>query len=479
MTAPPKESISRKPRNLFLRGLMAILLVLIVVLAWKNYTLYRQDVVLKEFRANKGNVSYKVIYPKWVTALGLEDWLTAASFRKITYLSYRSDADLNKMMSTFNLRYLEQISPQRDSKECTSGALLPLSRFPHLKYLGLYEDFLTPEFLGQLSQQSELIEIQILMSQVDEEVMQQIIQIPNLQELYFARCHLTPEACSLIPQASKLRRLYFHLTNVPEDLNGFSKLQSLDTLSMEQAAPSSRGLEELAQIPKLVSLKLGNITINHENIEAFMKLMHLRHIIVKQYDISDAELTNLLNAHTFRVLNLSESGITDKGLEALGKHRSLEYLNLNNTEISGTGLEHLATLPDLNTLEVAGDQIGDLELEMISKLLVLRTLTVDSKVVSENSLTHLKYLGFLKDLHLKNMSLSPQSMKHLAELNSLFKLTLTNIKLSDAELELLGNDIQLNQLYLNNCQLSEEAIVNLKKKLPRCVLFIDGKEISQ
>ncbi|MBI83194.1 MAG: hypothetical protein CMJ81_08365 [Planctomycetaceae bacterium] len=93
-----------------------------------------------------------------------------------------------------------------------------------------------------------------------------------------------------------------------------------------------------------------------------------------------------------------------------------------------------------------------------------------NKKVTDADLVHLEGLINLQSLILWGTQVSDAGLIHLEGLTKLEALSLAETKISDAGLMHLRGLAKLQQLYLDRTPVTNEAVAELKKSLPKCMI---------
>jgi hypothetical protein len=93
-------------------------------------------------------------------------------------------------------------------------------------------------------------------------------------------------------------------------------------------------------------------------------------------DITDRGLAHLEGMTNLHQLNLGHTLITDSGLAHLKGLRNLRILRLDHTEVGGAGLADLSKLPNLVDLDLEWTNVGDRDLPHLQRLQGLKNLSL-------------------------------------------------------------------------------------------------------
>jgi Leucine-rich repeat (LRR) protein len=115
---------------------------------------------------------------------------------------------------------------------------------------------------------------------------------------------------------------------------------------------SDRGLEALANMPKLSLLMLEGTKVRGSGIKHLAGLEGLN-LYLEDCRLDDAAVSESLpKLRDLRLLSLSRTDITDRGVASIGGCMGLEDLRLSDTGITDKTLDLVQDLPSLQTLYV-------------------------------------------------------------------------------------------------------------------------------
>ncbi|MDB5345508.1 MAG: RNI-like protein [Schlesneria sp.] len=180
---------------------------------------------------------------------------------------------------------------------------------------------------------SELVEINLDHSNVDDVMFQELRELPRLEVLRLSSCFATDDSLSVL-----------------------SRFPNLLSLSLMENDIDGRGLVHLQHVPQLTSLRVqsrrGDDILDH-----LQSLTHLRTLVIC------APLSN-------------------EGMERISKLPRLSSLTLIGTDVRRQGIAKLADSQTLNELRFEGGLIDDSDIDACAELPLLKWL-----ILPQNSLT--------------------------------------------------------------------------------------------
>jgi hypothetical protein len=163
-------------------------------------------------------------------------------------------------------------------------------------------------------------------------------------------------------------------------------------------------------------------------------------------NVTDADLKRCPPQREMRKLSLRRTQITDAGLAAFKDCERLEWIDLSLTTTSDTGFGKFPPSTQLKQLFLEGTKITDASASLIAEF--------------EN----------LEELYLSDTSLTDAAIQELSKLKKLKHLDLAGCALTAAAVEHLSTMKSLTYLAVNRTNIPPEALVRLKKSLPKTLL---------
>lgn len=204
------------------------------------------------------------------------------------------------------------------------------------------------------------------------------------------------------------------------------------------------------------------------------RLRHLKHLDLRETDMTDAGLAHLAGLTDLRTLSYNGSpNLTDAGLAHLSGLRRLERLWMGETPaIKGPGLSHLAGLSRLVFLNV--DINTDAGLSNLSRLTALKSLMMNLPV-TESALAELSRLTSLEDLAFGGDADPTPKLADLRSLKNLKMLQVWGPWFTDKSLAPVAEMRQLSTFFVaDTTTVTPEGLIQLRKKRPDLNLGING-----
>ena len=248
-----------------------------------------------------------------------------------------------------------------------------------------------------------------------------------------------------VPQLTGLTGVHLEATVLIDgDFECLARLPRLLSLSIGQSTIEASGLRHFAKHPTLSVLSVSNVKtwaepFDHElprdkwpqaagpttfPVELMRELatsQNLRRLCLRNCPgFGDEHLLALTSALSdggeplpwLNALDLSETGITSRGLTLLGNLPMLQDLDLSATGVTDDGLAALKKIATLRTLILAHTSIGDGAVETLTTMQNLEVLNVNATNISEAGLLELIALKNLRRLVL-NRRLSDEMLLQL------------------------------------------------------------------
>jgi tRNA A-37 threonylcarbamoyl transferase component Bud32 len=257
------------------------------------------------------------------------------------------------------------------------------------------------------------------------------------------------------------------------------------------------GLDRLADLPDLRSLKLQGPWVSDASLPRLKGLKSLQRLDLVATGVTDAGLTHLSALANLTHLMLIQTPVTDAGLVHLQALRNLHDLELGGTRVTEAGMDHLAALPNLTgllnlnnskvtdawlgrlkslsrltALSLANNPVTDAGLASLTALPKLQYLNLSHTRVGDAGLVHVKPLRDLYELRLAWTRVSDAGLANLQGLQALHSLDLRGTRVTDAGLEALRALTALRELDLIGTDVTTAGVAALQKALPSChILF--------
>ncbi len=159
-----------------------------------------------------------------------------------------------------------------------------------------------------------------------------------------------------------------------------------DTILVSDHPISHQSLAELASLDgKLSTLLIDAGGVNDEAMRLIAKVHSLNHLRIRESEISDQGLENLLadGLAELRILNIPQGKITAAGISQLAKLPELVQLRLGGQQLDDLAVEEITKLPALNGLHLIGPRLTDAAIESIAQCSSLSSFYLDDCPVSD------------------------------------------------------------------------------------------------
>jgi internalin A len=469
------------------------------------------DAGLKELAPLK-NLTELNLYNTRVTDLGLKE---LASLKNLTTLDLSStkvtDAGLKALAPLKNLTELNL-----SSTKVTGAGLKELAPLNNLTTLGLGDAKVTDAELKELTPLKNLTTLDLASTKVTDAGLKELTLLKKLASLVLAGTKVTDAGLKELAPFKKLASLDLSDTKVTDaGLKALAPLKNLTTLDListqvtdtslrvlreigllhalslatgkdgsrpksaeaviglylKETKVTDAGLKEFVSLKNLSSLNLDGTQVTGTGLKALAPLKSLATLNLNNTGITDAGLKELATLKNLSSLDLDATQVTGTGLKALAPLKNLATLNLNNTGVTDAGLKELAPLKNLASLFLIGTKVTDAGLKELTPLKNLDTLYVDSTQVTDVGLKTLAPLNNLTTLGLSSTQVTDAGLKKLTPLKNLTALRLTDTQVTDAGLKALTSLKNLTMLWLKNTKVTDTGAAELRKALPRCVIF--------
>jgi hypothetical protein len=215
-----------------------------------------------------------------------------------------------------------------------------------------------------------------------------------------------------------------------------------------------RDLEQLGHLPKLNSLTLGGLSVEHRGLRHFARNSSLRRLSVHYASAGEgsvaadsaensdprsrgptelelAGLREFATNRTLQSLSLWSPDFCDEHLLALTSAPSdgteplpsLTSLQLSRTGVTGRGVKFLSNLPRLKEVELFGTNLGEGALRGLRHNSTIQLLNVGEAQIGESDVETLLTMPRLKKVNLAYSSITEESLIRLARTPMLRTLT--------------------------------------------------------
>ncbi|NQT36640.1 MAG: hypothetical protein HQ581_04075 [Planctomycetes bacterium] len=154
--------------------------------------------------------------------------------------------------------------------------------------------------------------------------------------------------------------------------------------------PDDQLINDLAALPKVVHIDLGNTQVTTEQLAQLTGLSELASLVLSNTPTDDDGLAHVAEIKDVEALHLVGcTGVTNEGLVHL-KKMPLKVLDLSRTSVDDEGLKHLADFDEVHWLLLRDNKITDAGIQHLATMDNLRRLTVDGTAVTSEGVRELK-----------------------------------------------------------------------------------------
>ena len=258
-------------------------------------------------------------------------------------------------------------------------------------------------------------------------------------------------------------------------------LTGLNTLNLDGANISTRGLKYLIVLKSLMRLKPPN-GLNDSGMILIGKLRLLKVLYIGENNsVTDAGLKRLSNLKSLEILVLNSVRMTDKGLVVLCDVPLLRHLIIRGNFTSDAAL-YLKDVPSLKSLRIDMPRFDDRGMENISHLTQLENLSTHwVEDTTDRGIAYLKNMPSLKCLDIGHAKLTDRAMLDLNKIPTLEHLHLPNVGLTDEGLKHIGQLQNLRHLWVGCSSISpltDESLRYVGQLKNLEVLSIGGAGLS-
>lgn len=207
-------------------------------------------------------------------------------------------------------------------------------------------------------------------------------------------------------------------------------------------------------------------------------LQQLQKLSLSSTSVSETGIGTILEGLELEELDLSRCAIGD-AVAAIARLNSLRSLALRESGISGDSLAHLASLHSLEFLDVSTNELQDEFLEPLRNLEELKTLVISRCNLTNAAGEHLQHLGSLETLDISHNAITNEFCDDLNPLESLEHLKIGGTDLHDRIVAILSKLTSLQSIDLTGTFIGRQAVDELQRQLPTCVIKWDPSAVRQ
>ena len=142
-------------------------------------------------------------------------------------------------------------------------------------------------------------------------------------------------------------------------LQTLGTLTALAQLELPHAAIHDDAAKQIASLPNLEVLLLGDTTIGNDGWRRLTSLQKLKRLNVAKCEIDDDALRGISSLADLELLRVGGNRFTDAGLAEIAQLPKLRHLIIRFAPITDAGLKPLADLKGLESLYLEGTQVTE------------------------------------------------------------------------------------------------------------------------
>lgn len=318
--------------------------------------------------------------------------------KRITYAGNNTDAD------TFNLLASMTTLDRLDlpNSKPSAASMAQLAALPKLTFLELRKATLDEASIEAISKSKSLKQIRCAQTRLGDAELQFLGQINSLEAIDLSDCNrVSSRGVEYLANCPRLKFLKVFGKAINDNtLNIVAGMKSLRVLGLNDSAVTDEGIAKLAEL-NLSEVSLFRTSIGDASIAVLAKMPNLSTVNLRDTRISDQSLASLADCSKLRRIDLSECnspGITDVGCESLAKIPTLQEINLWKTKVGNSGIELLARLPNLKKLNLDDTEVGDRAVIAIGKMNNLNWLHLGKTNITDASADVLQKMTKLRFL---------------------------------------------------------------------------------
>ena len=328
---------------------------------------------------------------------------------------------------------------------------------------------LTPEMFDTFAKQPDLETLQIAnYRELNDALVTKLTGLKKLKILSLTNCSITDAAIKMIADS------FPNLVNLDVASNTLltdaaakeiAKIEKLESLSLLFCGFSELGIMYIADMEKLRALDIrGNGQVGDGGLEVLAELPALRSLKHRSTTISDDGIRALTEAKALDSLLMQDFNITGKAGQYLRKMEKLTSLEIFRCEkFDSTGVLALKGMK-LNRLQLRGLPIDDSAMEAFKELPTIKRLYLhELPSVTDTGVANIVTLKDMEILDIWDVPITDKSVEMIAKFAGLKELRLQGTKVTDKGLELLLTIPTLTKVTLtDNASVTPEMIQKIR-----------------
>ena len=203
-------------------------------------------------------------------------------------------------------------------------------------------------------------------TEVDDAELERIIrQNPELVELTLGGTQVTDEGLIHLTQLPRLRVLRLSRTAITDaGMSVLAKCETLESIDVSQTQVGDQGVWELRALPRLRILNLFQTRVTDRGLASFQDAEHRSAARIERLNldrclITDDGIAKLASLPNLSWLHLGVTAITDTALAELAKFESLTEVIVTRTETTLEGVEQLRRArPNMNVRDNVSENVS-------------------------------------------------------------------------------------------------------------------------
>lgn len=287
----------------------------------------------------------------------------------------------------------------------------------------------------------------------DDRCMPYVVHLTGLNTLNLDEANITEKGLEYLTQIKSLERLCLPAGSADSHLLVVGKLKSLKVLYfIGDNRVTNDGLMHLSNLKSLEHLTLRSVRVTDEGLKHLSVLPSLRHLILGGNFTNNAFLY-LQDVPSLKTLSIGIMEIGGGPQDPLIKR------------FNGQGMKNVARLKQLENFSAQWmEGITDNGVAYLKAMPSLKRLDIGSANISDDAMLDLKEIKTLEYLHLPNYGLTDEGLKHIAGLQNLKYLWVggrSDSSLADQSLHYIGLLRKLQTLCIGGTGFTDDGIKHI------------------
>jgi hypothetical protein len=261
--------------------------------------------------------------------------------------------------------------------------------------IDLRATWITDSDLRRLNQFRHLTHLDLSLTRIGDQGMQEIKNLPGVVELdlQFAE-YVTDEGMAAIKGWKKLRWLNIRGTKSSDTtLEHISGIATLEHVNVGSAVITDVGIERLTSLPNLKSLAIGGNELGDAGLQALRQIPSLTYLDLSGRQGTDSNVWTITMSDVGldAVLSLKELRELRFGCTSIGVGvEGARFATVSTVSVTDRWLEKMKSLPKLERLKLQGcDRIDDRAIPLLASFPGLRELDLKGSAVTDKGVAAL------------------------------------------------------------------------------------------